>query len=328
MRMAAMLLNTLIGACMGILSPIIQPALSLYYRSKADTPQEKRLWPNIIIQVADIYVLYAIFNFLTTPSSLVSVSLANSGLAYVVLGLPCLLGSLHGAAKGYALKCDDTRIHLLENIWKWQPKIIFSGVARPILRASAARRSLWSAINSMLMGAALGPVLAISMPIVQSIRRIKEANYPILQYLSDTINIYASTKALFIIISLLQTKPLALFIFPTALGTYGLFRGGYLGYHLNLALTQKNLIFFANHILEGGLQMREAPALNLIDQAPALSPAHEVTPVMNNHDVIEIELTPTPSKNGIFYLAPQITIGAKAKEDRGHKNSNMYSYKF
>jgi hypothetical protein len=250
--------NAIMGACMGILSPIIHPLVNLYCKSRSDTPQSKRLWPSIIVQVADIYVLCAIFVFLRTPSSLVSTTLADSGLSYLVLGMPCLLGALHGAGKSYMLEPSSPSTVLLEAIWKWPSPLEAKNNAlvlhKPEIHPSPSRLSI---VKSTLCGSVCGIFLSISMPMVQSFKRIQEADYPSLQYMSDTINFYASIKASFILIGLFQLSPTFSLALPTTLGIYGIFRGGYLGYRLNITFDKQSLLLFSNHILEGGFAMIE-----------------------------------------------------------------------
>jgi hypothetical protein len=251
--------NSLIGACMGILSPIIQPLVNIYSKSRSDTPQGRRLWPSIIVQVADVYVLCAIFVFLKTPSSLISTTMANSGLSYIVLGMPCLLGALHGANKGYLLEPSSPSTVLLATVWKWPLNLEKINntlrIQKPEVRPSSFRL-----VKATLMGSICGTFLSIGMPIAQSFKRIQEADYPSLQYMSDTINFYASIKASFILIGLFQLSPAFSSVLPTTLAVYGIFRGGYLGYRLNLGFDKKSLLLLSNHILEGGFTVIE-PAI-------------------------------------------------------------------
>jgi hypothetical protein len=158
---------------------------------------------------------------------------------YIVLGMPCLLGALHGASNGYMLQPTPSCLIFLETIWKWPPPVEArdsAAVIHPEIRPSPL-----STAKSTLGGAVFGVFLSINMPIVQSFKHIQEADYPSLQYLSDTINFYASIKASFILIGLFQLNPAFSLALPTTLGVYGIFRGGYLGYRLNLTFNKESL---------------------------------------------------------------------------------------
>ena len=255
-----------LGALAGLLSPLIQPVARFYHQGKSPNAAGRRRWPLLGGQLADLYVFWNIFWFFYAPSV---AGLHLPAVAYLVLSLPLIVGSVQGMVQSYRLFHQNPELsgfNFCQDLWglRKAPEACTTSLT---LKPYHEAKTWQDGFTAGLLGSLSACVVAPLTPVVQYSRQIIDADYSSPQFLSDFTVTWAVFRGVWFLHGLSQFDYRCLGLIPGSLAIYGGIRGCIQGYRSGLSVHE--LSDFAEHFLEGGFCMyqRKVPVIS----APELS---------------------------------------------------------